>query len=83
MKKNTRERFVSNGNREEKPLCHVAMIAKFSNDNKPKMSNVNCTASNSFNLASVGEMFRGRIRKDHNYNYLSRKGKRPSAFVLC
>ena len=36
MKKNTRERFVSNGNREEKPLCHAAMIAKFLDDNKPK-----------------------------------------------
>ena len=36
MKKDTRERFVSNGNREEEPLRHVAMVAKFLDDNKPK-----------------------------------------------
>ena len=36
MKKDTHERIVSNSNREEEPLCHIAMVAKFLDDNKPK-----------------------------------------------
>ena len=36
IEKRTYERIVSNGNKEEEPLRHVAMVAKFLDDNKPK-----------------------------------------------
>ena len=62
-----------NWNREEKLLRHVSKVAKFWGENKPKTSLTKWirTASNfhrsysvSINLANVGEIFSGWIRKD-------------------
>ena len=60
-------------NREEKSLRHVAMVATFLDDNKPKTSlkKWNGTVSNfidliyfHFNLSNIGEIFWSWIRED-------------------
>jgi len=56
-------------NREEKSLRHVAMVAKFLDDNKPKKwirtpSNFIGLIHFHFYLANVGEIFLGWIWKD-------------------
>ena len=52
--------------REKKSLCHVAMVAKFLDDNKPKMSlkkshsfKLQQPCSVSFDLSNVGDIFWG------------------------
>ena len=57
------------GSKKEKLLRHVAMVAKFLDDNKPKKSlkvhshyfKLHRSYSNSFNLANVGEIFLGTV----------------------
>ena len=62
-------------NREEKSLRHVAMVATFLDDNKPKTSlkKWNRTVSKfidliyfHFNLSNVGEIFWSWIQEDSN-----------------
>ena len=69
-------RIVTFYNREEKSSRHVAMVAKFPDDNKPKTSLKKwiCTVSNSIDLIqfhlnnyleNLGEVVTGWIPKDH------------------
>ena len=55
-------------NREEILLRHVALVAKFLDDDENVTSTcfkLHRSYSVSFNLSNVGEIFWGRIRKDH------------------
>ena len=55
-------------NREEILLRHVALVAKFLYDDENVTSTyfkLHRSYSVSFNLSNVGEIFWGRIRKDH------------------
>ena len=62
--------LTSKLNREETLLRHVALVAKFLDDDKVENVTSNYfklhrSYSVSFNLSNVGEIFWGRIRKDH------------------
>ena len=57
-------------NREKTLIRHVALVAKFLDDDKVENVTSNCfklhrSYSVSFNLSNVGEIFCDRIRKDH------------------
>ena len=73
----TKDTLIQVYNRQEKSLRHVAMVAKFLDLNKSKMSvkKWNHTVANLkhvklssnlilFNLSNVGKIFQGWIRKD-------------------
>ena len=45
--------------REKKSFRHVAMVAKFLNDNKPKTSPNKLIRTVSFNMSNVGEILGG------------------------
>ena len=71
-------------NRKEKSLRHVAMVAKFLDDNKPKkllkslFALLHRSYSISFNLANLGEIFFGTVSI---VIYVQKK--KATMFVLC
>ena len=72
-------------NREEKSLRHVAMVAKFLDDNKPIKSLKSLFALFQsyllFTFIKFGKLWRNFLW-DRIYRYLS-LGKKATIFVLC